>query len=77
MTTKRAKKPAARKRSAQKKASRTSTRDETKAFIKSLRAHGQAAPLGPDGKLPKGATHELTTDSRGNVKVVRKRFSAI
>jgi len=77
MTTKRAKKLIGRKRSLRKKPSRSSARDEKKAFIKSLLAHGQAAPLGPDGKLPKGATHELSTDSNGDVTVVRKRFSAI
>ena len=74
MSTKRRRKSAGRKRSAPKKASRAS--DEEKAFIESLIAHGQAAPPGPDGKLPRGATHELTRDASGNVTVVRKRFSA-
>ena len=77
MSTKRAKKSIGVKRSVRKKASSGSPRDDKKAFIKSLLAHRQAAPLGPDGKLPKGATHELTTDSNGEVTVVRKRFSAI
>jgi hypothetical protein len=76
MSTKRARKSVARKRSARKKESRHRKSDEEKAFIESLIAHGQAARPGPDGKLPRGATHELTTDASGNVTVVRKRFSA-
>ena len=46
------------------------------AFAKSLIAHGQAVRLPKDGELPCGATHELVEDHRGEVKVVRRRFSA-
>lgn len=77
MSSKRAKKPVSRKRRVGQKASRRSARDEKTAFVKSLLAHGQAAPLGVDGKLPAGATHELTVDASGNLTIVRKRFSAI
>lgn len=77
MSTKRAKKSVSRKRRVGKKASRRSARDERAAFVKSLLAHGQAAPLGADGKLPTGATHELTVDASGKLTIVRKRFSAI
>ena len=59
------------------KASRTSAKSEKAAFLKSLMAHGQAAPLRKDGSLPKGATHALVTDASGHVMAVRKRFSAI
>ena len=46
-------------------------------FTRSLIAHGQAAKVGPDGKLPPGATHELVEDDEGRVKAVRRRFSAL
>ena len=59
------------------KRSRTAKRAEDAAFTKSLVAHGQAVTVPPGGKLPPGATHELTTDADGEVRVVRKRFSAI
>jgi hypothetical protein len=55
---------------------RTSTRAEEAAYIASLVAHGQAAPAGPDGKLPPGATHELSIGPDRKLKVTRKRFSA-
>ena len=47
------------------------------AFTRSLVVHGQAAKAGPDGKLPPGATHELVEDDQGQVKAVRRRFSAL
>lgn len=47
------------------------------ALTQSLVAHGQAARPGPDGKLPAGATHELVEDAEGQVKAVRRRFSAL
>ena len=31
----------------------------------------------PDGKLPPGATHELVEDEHGQVRAVRRRFSAV
>ena len=55
---------------------RKKTTDEA-AFTGSLVAHGQAAKAGPDGKLPPGATHELVEDEKGQMKAVRRRFSAL
>jgi hypothetical protein len=46
------------------------------AFVKSLVANGEAACVGPDGKLPAGATHELIQTEDGEVKAIRRRFSA-
>lgn len=46
------------------------------AFVKSLVASGQAARPDPDGKLPDRATHELVETEKGEVKAVRRRFSA-
>jgi len=51
------------------------TADED-AFIKSLIAHGQAAKALPDGSLPPGATHELVEDEHGQLRVIRRRYSA-
>jgi hypothetical protein len=56
--------------------SRRKTADE-KAFTESLIAHGQAVKPAADGKLPSGATHELVEDDRGEVRAVRRRFSAV
>jgi hypothetical protein len=78
MPRKRAKKASPRKpRRTTARRSGGTKRAEEKAFVKSLVAHGQAVAVPPGGKLPPGATHELVECDRGNVKVVRKRFSAI
>lgn len=78
MPTKRAKRTLVSKaRPAPAKRSSTTKRGEEAAFTKSLVAHGQAVIVPPGRKLPPGATHELTTDAGGEVKVLRKRFSAI
>ncbi|MBI2435569.1 MAG: hypothetical protein HYV26_22165 [Candidatus Hydrogenedentes bacterium] len=45
-------------------------------FVESLVGSGQAAKRRPDGSLPPGATHELVEGDDGQMKVVRKRFSA-
>jgi hypothetical protein len=55
---------------------RSKTADED-AFTQSLIEHGQAAKAGADGKLPRGATHELVENEKGDVKPVRRRFSTI
>ena len=47
-----------------------------RAHIESLIASGQAAKLDSHGKLPPGATHEIVETESGEVKVVRRRFSA-
>ena len=50
--------------------------DEEK-FTRSLVKHGQAVKV-PDGEcLPPGATHELVEDENGELRPVRRRFSAI
>lgn len=79
MTKKRAKRASTRKprRPATRRPARKTRRAEEAAFVKSLVSHGQAVALPPGGTLPPGATHELVTDERGGMKVVRKRFSAI
>jgi hypothetical protein len=72
-------KPRAGKRTSKrqpKRSTRVKSADE-EAFTQSLIAHGQAAKVGPDGKLPAGATHELIEDEYGEVKVVRRRFSIV
>jgi hypothetical protein len=45
------------------------------AYIETLIATGEAAPLTKDGKLPAGATHVIIEDEQGHVKAVRRRFS--
>lgn len=47
-----------------------------KAFVEALIVSGQAAPLGADGRLPPGATHELIVNEDGERTVVRRRFSS-
>ena len=77
MSKKRSKaKPARAPRRAAAKRSSATDRKEEKAFIKSLVTHRQAVKLAPGEKLPPGATHELVSDKSGEVKVVRKRFTA-
>ena len=50
---------------------------EERSFIESLIAHGQAVRVPPGKQLPAGATHEIVDDADGEVRVVRRRFSAI
>jgi len=45
------------------------------AYLESVIATGEAAPLDKHGKLPAGATHKIVQDEAGNVTVVRRRFS--
>jgi hypothetical protein len=68
--------PAKRERKATKRSSRPKTAEE-QAFIDSLVAHGQAVSVPAGGKLPPGATHELVEDEHGEVRAVRRRFSAL
>jgi hypothetical protein len=49
--------------------------EEEAAFSEALIASGEAARPDANGKLPRGATHEIVEDESGNVKVVRRRFS--
>jgi hypothetical protein len=44
-------------------------------FIETLKANRQLAPEGEP--LPPGATHQITTDTQGRKRIVRRRFSAI
>ena len=79
MSKARRKEQAARKRVHQRKSEppqRPKNTDE-EAFTQSLVTHGQAAKRNADGTLPPGVTHELIEDEDGNVKVVRRRFSAL
>jgi hypothetical protein len=47
------------------------------AFVRALVDRGEAATLGPKGKLPPGATHEIVgTTAEGLPIVVRRRFAA-
>lgn len=46
---------------------------EADAFVGSLAAHGQIAGVGPQVKSP---THTIETDTQGQPRLVRKRFSA-
>ena len=51
--------------------------ESEKRFEQDLILRGDAAKS-CDGKLPPGATHEiLDPDKKGEVKVVRRRFSAV
>ena len=45
------------------------------AFVETVIATGEAAPLDEQGRLPAGATHKIVEDEAGNTKVVRRRFS--
>jgi hypothetical protein len=77
MAKKRSKRPSPRKTPRKpREPARSKKRAAEAAFAKSLVAHGQAVKLPKDGKLPSGATHELVEDDRGEVKVVRRRFSS-
>ena len=50
-------------------------REDEAACVESLIESGEAARLNKEGKLPAGATHKIVEDEKGNVKVVRRRFS--
>ncbi|HEX7760267.1 MAG TPA: hypothetical protein VF459_12240 [Caulobacteraceae bacterium] len=48
---------------------------ESISFVKGLVAAGHAARLGPDGVLPRGATHEIVGETPGGLPIlVRRRF---
>lgn len=47
-----------------------------KAHMESLISTGEAALPDCEGKLPRGATHELSVTDEGEPAVVRRRFSA-
>jgi hypothetical protein len=47
------------------------------AYTQSLIEHGQAVKLPAGGTLPPGATHELVEDDQGQLRAVRRRFSAL
>ena len=51
------------------------TPEDEAAYIESLIASGEAARPDEHGRLPAGATHAITEDEAGKVKVVRRRFS--
>ena len=53
---------------------KTSAR-EVEVFRKTLRKNKQVVPKGKP--LRAGATHVESIDKKGNVKLVRKRFSAV
>jgi hypothetical protein len=72
-TSRAAARPKGSKAAADTKAEKSS---EEAAFTRSLVVHDQAAKPLPDGSLPRGATHELVEDAKGEVKAVRRRFSA-
>ncbi|HXI53713.1 MAG TPA: hypothetical protein VNH84_19500, partial [Candidatus Saccharimonadales bacterium] len=48
---------------------------EAASFVRSLARHGQIA--GQTAKNPRGATHQIETDEKGNRRLVRKRFSVL
>jgi hypothetical protein len=49
---------------------------ESRDFIRGLIKRGEAAKADADGKLPKGATHEIVGETdEGEPIVVRRRFS--
>ena len=50
---------------------------EEEQFTRSLVKHGQAVKRPAGGALPPGATHELVEDEHGELRPVRRRFSAI
>lgn len=50
-------------------------RDEEEFFEECLREHGQLADE-ECTELPAGATHQITTNEKGEQKVTRKRYSA-
>jgi hypothetical protein len=50
---------------------------QSRDFVRGLIARGEAAKADADGKLPKGATHEIVGETEeGEPIVVRRRFSA-
>jgi thiamine phosphate synthase YjbQ (UPF0047 family) len=75
----RKKKPrAAKKRPPKKSAPPAPATDDAaeKAHVESLIVTGEAAVPNAEGKLPPGATHELSFTEEGEPQVVRRRFSA-
>jgi hypothetical protein len=50
---------------------------EEEKLTRSLVKHGQAVEVPPGSPLPPGATHELVKDENGELRPVRRRFSAI
>jgi len=56
-------------------ASEQPTREDEAAYLETVIASGEAAPLDHNGKLPAGATHKIVEDESGNLKAVRRRFS--
>jgi hypothetical protein len=46
---------------------------EKVAFVRGLLARGEAAKPGPDGSLPKGATHEIVGEAENGLPIVRRR----
>ena len=49
---------------------------ESISYVKGLVATGHAARLGPDGALPRGATHEIVGETPDGLPIlVRRRFS--
>ena len=63
-----------RTRTPKRKPERPSPEEEA-AFSETLIATGEAARPDAQGRLPRGATHEIVEDEAGNVRVVRRRFS--
>jgi hypothetical protein len=66
---------AARAKKPQPPRPRRSKKEAETAFVEALVESGQAARPDASGKLPKGATHELVENEKGEVAVVRRRFS--
>ena len=73
-STKRSKKSTAHARRRSTPVEKPSSTHEA-AYIETLIATGEAAPLTKGGKLPAGATHVIVEDEQGHVKAVRRRFS--
>ena len=72
---KRKARPAARTKPSPPPAVDPRTAKEEAAYLETVIATGEAAPLDQEGKLPAGATHKVVEDESGNVKVVRRRYS--
>jgi hypothetical protein len=50
----------------------------SKAFVQGLVDRGEAAHVDADGRLPKGATHEIVGKTEEGLPIVaRRRFSAV
>jgi hypothetical protein len=73
-------KPAAKARStrsADRARPATKKHPEEEKFTRSLVKHGQAVEVPAGRSLPSGATHELVEDENGELRPVRRRFSAL